>query len=173
MARTAFIDESQRRNAYCLAAVTIEQAEITKVRQQLVAIARDGGRRRYHFTKESRQERLRLVRAFGELSTVAGIAVKVPPGMPPVDQRSLALASLVEKLARRVDRCVLDHVEPAQQARDRLVLRRTSASGRFNYSHELPSSPEPLLWIADAIAWCAGQPAWESRVAGWVEWIDP
>lgn len=171
--RTAFIDESQRNGACCLAAAIVEQAMITKVRSMLTGAARSKRRIRHHFVRESPQERRRLLGEFAMLPSVSAVAVSVHRGEPSVAQRSRALRVLAARLLTGgVNRIVLDHVENVQQQRDRADLMRVLGASAVEYTHDVSGSTEPLLWVADAIAWCAGQPRWQARTPGWVEWVD-
>ena len=68
-----------------------------------------------------------------------------------------------------VDRIVLDHTDASQRDRDRQVLAPLLARSGVTYSHEVAHTTEPMLWIPDAIAWCAGAKAeWRSQLDGWV-----
>jgi len=167
MTRNAYVDESQRRSGYAVAAVSIEHRSVAEVRHALREMAPDGRSRR-HFVKESDKTRRQMLKVFRDLPGCSTDVVVTTARGSVVEQRARCLGALaVTIMANGLDRLVLDHVEPTQQRRDRQtlapVLGRTAT-----YAHELEHSAEPMLWIPDAVAWCVGRRGWFRELDGWV-----
>jgi hypothetical protein len=90
----------------------------------------------------------------------------------PVAQRAYALERLVPRLLNAgIDRMVFDHIDDADARRDRRTLIDLTRGTNIAYGHEPPHSSEPMLWIPDAAAWCAGRAGWRSQLDGWAEVI--
>ncbi len=169
MPEVAYIDESRRGARYLLAAALIEHHAVATVRQAVKALAPGGGPTRRHFVRESDVSRRKCLAAYRALpGTTIVIYEDRGPGRRPVDQRDACLDHLAsELLGRRVDRLVLDHVDHAQRRRDRQLLGRRLDGTGVSYGHEPAHSTEPLLWLPDAAAWCAGRPDWRHQLEGW------
>lgn len=78
-------------------------------------------------------------------------------GRTSVEVRSLAVRALTAHLhAAGVGLWTLDSIDPADRARDRRdIARELSELGgdaELRYDH-LRSKSEPILWVADAVAW--------------------
>lgn len=166
----AFVDESQRGQRYLMAAVAVEATKVGSVRQELVPLRPAGGTARRHFTKESDAQRRKMLVTFRSLPGTKFIVADNRSNASTIDKRRQCLTTVVhELLDLNVARIVLDHIDETQQARDRQALAPLLNPGDVSYSHEVAHSVEPLLWIPDAIAWCAGaKPEWRHQIEGWV-----
>lgn len=170
MTRIAYIDESQRNGFYAMAAVTIAPSDVPDVRRQVRTLAPIGVRRR-HFVKESDTTRRQMLDVF-KTSPALNFVWITTAAAAVVDQRRLVLQALLETLAGiEVDRIVFDHVDHHQQLLDRRVLAHTLRGTDISYSFEVPHASEPMLWIPDAVAWCAGRPHWKVDLEPWVQTI--
>lgn len=173
MQRTAFVDESVRRQRYLLTMVDVANADLSRVRRSVDEVA-PGGSRRTHFSAESDRRRKVVLGHFMALADEALImaTVFVAPYLGGDDQfaRDPCLRALVVACeSRSVSRLVLDsrHVE-----RDRVDRRTIAAAVRgpalpdaFEYTHR-GSRDEPSLSLPDAIGWAWGAGGqWRRRVA--------
>jgi hypothetical protein len=166
----AYIDESQRNGRYLLGAMVVDHRSVAAVRRALTAANPPSGVGRRHFTKEKDSERKQLVAFYRELpgTTVSVYVIDASAG-PPVAQRARALHLLVPQLLELgVDRIVFDHVDHADALRDRQILVKLTRGYDVDYGHEPPHTSEPMLWVPDAAAWCAGRPGWKAELEGWV-----
>ena len=165
-----FVDESHRR-AHLLAAALVLPAALTPTRR-LMRSLREPGQRRLHFKMESDQRRRTI------LAQLADYPVRVRIYSSRAEERqarALCLRQLVCDLvpddARRL---VIESREGRDQA-DRHVVYTALQSGgappSLTYEHVRPHE-EPLLWIADAIAWAYGAGTdWRRRIDKLIEKI--
>jgi hypothetical protein len=157
----AYADESARQR-YLIAAVLIDVPELDRARK-VVRGLRKPGQRRVHFAKESDPRRRAVVSALVDLDL--RVRVYESDG-PDVVARSNCLGRLVDDmLVLGVDRLVLETLD-SQEAADRRTIyeRLRAAGGALVYEHRR-SFEEPLLWVADAAAWCYGAGGdWRRRI---------
>lgn len=166
----AYIDESQRGRRYLMAAAAIDSRSTNEVRKALGQLRPSGGQARRHFHKESDVMRRKLLEAYRALPGVSIVVADDRGGTPAIDQRRRCLTVLVEALLELgVERLVFDHADSTQRNRDRQVLARLLARTGVTYSHEVAHSPNMMLWVPDAVVWCAGaKPEWRAQLDGWV-----
>ena len=66
-----------------------------------------------------------------------------------------------------VIKLTIEQIDQGGEARDRrdihTALLAISGKSDLTYAHMSPAG-EPMLWVADTIAWCAGG-AWRARIA--------
>lgn len=151
MAGTVFVDESKR-SGFRFAAVRVAPEDISDARATMRAqLVR--GTRRLHFVHENDVIRRRALAAIAELELRIAI-IEAPRFETQSGQRTSALAMLVGLCVKwEADRLVIERDENTVGL-DRRVLAEC-ARGRphsLAFSH-VPASQEPLLWIADAVAW--------------------
>jgi len=161
MAGTVFVDESKR-SGFRLAAVLVSPDGIADARATMRAqLVR--GTRRLHFVHENDVNRRRALAAIAGLNLRIAI-IESPRFETQPGQRAAALAILVSLCAEwRVGRLVIERDENVADLDRRVLTEKASALGRppwLAFSH-VPASQEPLLWIADAVAW-----SW-TRGGGW------
>lgn len=175
MSRIAFVDESQRTGFYALAAIAIPHSHVTEVRKALQTIAvRDGQRRRRHFVKEEDRDRKHMLDLFRGLPGASTVCVSTTHTSIPRCRHQLLSTLVTHLLDGGLDRLILDHVDDKQQRRDKQTLWQIlGRNSDISFSHEIAHSTEPLLWIPDAIAWCAGRSDWRDQLDGWVTTIRP
>lgn len=157
----AFVDESGR-TAYHLVAAVVEPAHLAATRSLLRSL-RLPGERRLHFQSEGNMRRSAILGALQQVEAHAW--VYVGRGKPE-SVRASAFAVLTGDLTKiNASRLAIEsRGEPLDRA-DRLAIARSSPSGSvMTYEHLLPHE-EPILWLADAIAWCYGAGIrWRPRV---------
>lgn len=158
----AFADESARQR-YLVAAVLLDPTEVDPARRALRGLCM-AGQRRVHFAKESDSRRRTVVSTLLRLGLRTRVYECAGRDVP---ARATCLAHLVDDL---VDlgavSLVLETLDPQVRA-DRTTIRsRLEVSGgSLTYGHRR-AHEEPLLWAADAMAWCYGAGGeWRRRIA--------
>lgn len=147
-----FVDESKAKG-YTMVAALVVPGDATSLRRDVRSLVLPG-QRRIHFTKEQ-PERKRLIlsrlTAFGAQAQVFHCAAKSQ-----LLGREACLTGIVAHAAEHAHtKIVIERDESIEKA-DRQILfrevRRHGLGDILSYAHEVPHQ-EPLLWVADAIAW--------------------
>lgn len=164
---TAFVDESIRRGRYLLACVVIDQPRNS--RTQLRAFARKAGRSSLHFNELLPAQRNQAVELFNTLPVDQAYVFehRRARGESEMDARAIVVAALVQRLqVDGVTSMRLDQFQGAEKIDAKTIGRARSANreAELHYQHAF-FSDEPLLWLADGLAFTAGladttQPAW-------------
>ena len=166
----AFVDESKRRRTYLICAVLVDPRDLAHTRVSLGRMLLPQ-QRRLHFSKESHRRRQSLLAEMTKLPVQAWIyasAAKEP------DAREQGIAALLSDLmAVNGERLVIERREASQDARESAqiaeAVRRGVAPAEMGY-HHLNGHEEPLLWVADAVAWAYGAGGdWRRRSKGLIE----
>ena len=167
MVKTAlFLDESKDGD-YILAAALVpngRQVAFRKVMSQL----RFKGAKRLHFAHEKDSQRGKVIAKLLQLD-IKFVIYRVA-GQREYESRALCIEGIVEDLVRHdVVRIVFESDESlissdGRQLRTGLLERGLLES--VTYDHFRPHE-EPVLWAADAIAWCY------SRGGDWRKLISP
>lgn len=166
----AYADESIRGNRYLMAVVILDPSDGGGKSRELVrAKARSMGRSSLHFSRLLPAQRTEGMQLLAELS---GLRSKVfehrkAQGEKGKAARAVVLEAMVRFLQEEgVTSLVLDQFQGAEQTDGRIIGReRSKRPGTLTYSHR-HFGDEPLLWIADGIAYnagakqCAPFPAW-------------
>lgn len=147
-----YVDESKSKG-YTMVAAVVVPSDQAALRQQVRALVLPG-QRRLHFTSESDSRRRHI------LSTLEGFGVRahvVHSGLKhEASGREACLQDLVALAARDGhERIVLERDESIEHADKKVLYAAVHAHGlrdTMTYAHET-AHQEPLLWIADAIAW--------------------
>ncbi len=160
----AFVDESIRGQRYLLACVVVEARHLTDVRQAVSELAPAG--KRIHFYEGSDRTRRGAIEVFTSLPI--RVWVTVCPRVHGVSEFLARDASLSE-IVRRLQREAVAHltVESRQFDLDdeRTIIRARAKSPSLVFDHVV-GVREPVLWIADGVAWAFGA---GGRWAGLVE----
>ena len=162
-----FVDESMRRN-YLLCAAVVAPDDLEPARRAVRAMLAKG-QRRLHFVDESPQRRRAILSSMTKLDVRVRIYTC---GAGERAARRVVMSALVADLRTDVRRLVIES-RGARDRDDRQLLVELHKAGvlaqSVAYEH-LPAHAEPLLWIADAVAWAYGnrQP-WRSLVEPIVE----
>lgn len=168
-----FVDESMRQE-YLLAAVLVDPRDLKAARGALRAMLLPG-ERRLHFSKEHDGRRRDLLARF----CAHGFRVMVYVTAVGRTAREHLLHTLAADTRDDLHRLVIES-RGAGDIEDRRLLVRLQRAGGFpdraTYEHLAPHE-EPLLWVADGVAWAWGSGGdWRRRaaplVAG-VRRIDP
>jgi len=112
--------------------------------------------KRIHFHDESLPERRRLIAGFAELPLQVVVAVaRIGHEVDAEHARALCLRELVELLQhQRVARMVLESRHDDRRDAHTIIAARHSEP-LLVFEHRQPSG-EPMLWIADGVAWAGG-----------------
>lgn len=166
MSAHAFVDETKAHGLVLVAAV-LAPRDLAPARAVMRALCLPG-QARVHFAKERPARRRQIVDALAATGTRVDI-YDATALTRPRQARAACLERVVADLAAvGAHRLVIEADESLLRA-DQAVLyaavRRAGAGDTLVYEH-LPARSEPLLWIADAAAWCwARGPAWQQRLA--------
>ena len=158
----AFVDESIRGDRYIMSCVLAEARTLGDARLSMVELALHG---QVHFRKESARRRPMLVAAISALPVEAfAVVLKRGPGVGHEDARRVCLSAIVETLQEReVPRLTLDRTTVAP-ADARTIRRVRRPAPLLTFEHRA-SRDEPMLWVADGIAWAVGSRGpWPDRL---------
>ncbi|WP_152977988.1 hypothetical protein [Curtobacterium sp. S6] len=162
-----FVDESKS-NEYYIAASAVASNDVNETRKSVRGLMLPG-QKRLHFKDEKDSRRKQLLKSFSDLGVE--VSIYVAGGLKDKEARPLCLSALAKDLARcEVDRLYLEQ-DASTLVVDKKVLRNTFAEYSHSPSYVFPrASEEPLLWIADAVAWCYQRRGpWIQRVAPLVD----
>jgi len=158
-----FVDETKRTGLALIAAIVVA-GNVAEVRKAMLAM-RLPGQTHIHFTKESPQRRRHL------LSAISRLPVQALVYEAGEDDRYFCLQRLLQDAQSiQAARLILERDESLAQHDRRAIYEFTQQNtmrNDFSYGHE-GKRDEPILWIADAIAWSWPQRDWKPRVQGLV-----
>lgn len=162
----AFIDESKR-DGYTIVVVMVAAHTLTDARAQLRRSLLPG-QRALHFKNERDSRRRQLLGTMRALNLSARVYTRRHDAE--VTARQACLEAVVEDVAAEdISRLVLE-LSDSDLARDMrtLTAARRKHSASFEFLH-LRAPQEPMLWVADAIAWAWPQGgAWKASIASLV-----
>lgn len=167
----AFSDESRRKRTYLMAAIVVPTHAVNDARREARGFLRKN-QRRVHMAKERPARRNQFLGLIAGLE-VEGVAVQIAlSGITDPTARTRTLSALASDLvAQEVEQWTLDSIDRVERQRDRrdisAVVRSENPNKLLRFDHQ-PSASEPMLWIADAVAWDATH----DRRLGWVRIID-
>ncbi len=159
-----FVDESVRSDAYLLAAALVRDTELDRTRAGLRDLRRPG-QRRVHFAKEGNPRRREILSALAG----AGLRARIYScGGRPTDAREACLLALIADIVPAGARRLVLESRETMNHQDLRVINaalRKHGEQRLEYLHLRPEE-EPVLWVADAVAWAVGAGGdWRRRVA--------
>lgn len=147
-----FVDESKSKG-YTMVAAVVVPGDQKMLRQQVRTLLLPG-QRRLHFTTESDPRRREILSTLERLGIRAHVVHS--DFKREASGREACLQDLVAFAAREGHkRIVLERDASIEQADRKVLYAAVSARGlrgAVTYAHET-AHQEPLLWIADAIAW--------------------
>lgn len=150
----AFVDESIRGQRYLMACVLVEARHLAEVRRETAELA--DSRTRLHFHEELNSKRRVALEAFATMPVSVHVVVcHRQHGVTEFRAREACLSAVVQLLqSQTVPRLT---IESRQDDRDdqRTIARSRLSAPPLVFDHRR-SVREPLLWIADAIAWAYG-----------------
>lgn len=150
--RHVFVDESKRGD-YVVVAAVVDPAELTAIRRELRGLLLPG-QSALHFKAERDGRRRQLLAAISGLPVEASVYV-CPTKDHVVGRRSCLQALARDLVSEGAERLVLELSE-GDLAADRRTLFEACRDGSgdigLRYDH-LTAHAEPMLWVADAVAW--------------------
>lgn len=160
-----YVDESKS-NGYTMVAALVVAGEVANLRRNMRSLVLPR-QRRIHFTKEQPQRKrliLSRLRAFGAQAHVFHCATK-----DQVRGRDACLTGIVALAATHSLTTIVIERDASIEKTDRQILFREishhGVADMLSHTHEMPHR-EPLLWVADAIAWSFTKGGeWKQRVA--------
>lgn len=162
--RLGYADETRRQGRYGIAIIVVCSCQVEIVRKSMQGSVRPGTRR-VHFSKLRDRDRRLILSQFAP-ENIRALYVSMRGRQ--TDARSECWRALVPQLVGLgVVELTIEQIE-GSETRDRKDIRDALvAMGRepdLTYAHKDPVS-EPMLWVADAMAWCAGAGgAWRARI---------
>ena len=163
----AFVDESVRGRRYLMACVMAEARHLPELRPVMRTLAVHD---RVHFNNESQRQKRAVLSAIAEMPIGVLIAVAHRGhGISEFAARNACISVVVDQVQRRdIPRLVLESRDDDREDERHLVrVRQPEPSLVFEHRR---ASAEPMLWVADAIAWAHGAGAdWRRLVAAVVE----
>lgn len=158
-----FVDETKHRD-YLMAATSVPADQVADVRHALRALLLAGSHR-IHFAHERPARRAQI------LATISCLDVRVTLHVAATRDhaagRRACLGSVVDDVVRaEAALLVIERDDSVERVDRRLVADRLrGVSEPPRYLHR-SAREEPLLWISDAVAWCAQRDArWRRRIA--------
>lgn len=172
MSVQAFVDESQRGPRYLMGAALIDPRDLAAARARLRAMLLPG-QRRLHFNQERPPRRRSLLSAMSDLDVRVRLYESTEK-QETARQQVMAslLADLIDLECRRI---VIEGRNYSQNDKERraiaAAIRLGHAPEDLVYDH-MRAHEEPLLWVADAVAWAYGaRGEWRPRIAGLVDHV--
>lgn len=172
MSIQAFVDESQRGPRYLMGAALIDPRDLAAARARLRAMLLSG-QRRLHFNQERPPRRRSLLSAMSNLD----VRVMLYESTEKEEiARQLSMANLLADLVTmRGQRVVIESREASLDVRERrqiaMAVQAGDAPANLIYDH-MRAHEEPLLWVADAVAWAYGaRGEWRPRAAGLIDHV--
>jgi hypothetical protein len=159
----AFVDESGRGSSYHVCVAVVADGDVNAVRRLARSFCLPG-QRRWHFVHERASRRRQIIDALIASDRVAALIFHAK-GREAVIRAESFRRMVQPLLDRNVTRLVIesregrDHLD-RQALLGELRHRRTA----FGYDH-MPAHGDPLLWAADAVAWCSSAGGvWRERI---------
>jgi hypothetical protein len=156
----AFVDESIRGQRYLMACVLVQPHDMPAMRSDVVALAGTKSSR-VHFNAELDARRQVLLQTFAAFSIDSFVVVcRRRHGVTEFEARTRCLAYIIGALQMRsVERLVIESRQDDVDD-ERTIHRHRQREPRLIFEHRR-GRDEPLLWIADGVAWSVGAgPLW-------------
>jgi hypothetical protein len=160
----AFVDESARGRAYYVCAAIIADGDVGSVRQSARRLCLPG-QRRWHFAQERDSRRRQIIEMLVRSGQLQALIFHGKGSDTAI--RADSFARMVPPLREHaVTHLVIESRQGRDQA-DRQALLATLRAQRLDLRYEhMPPHADPLLWAANAIAWCASAGGvWRERLA--------
>lgn len=163
----AYVDESVRGRNYMLCGVIVPEVHVASIRRSMRSQLR-GHQSRLHMAKESSETKSRLVAHVAGLSTIRVVMVVKTSRESDRSTRDDCLDHLTDELlAAGLRRIVIESCDQDKQDRQVVgdVLARRGKLTAVEVVHHR-ASDEPLLWLADIVAWAfGGSSSWSSKLS--------
>ncbi len=163
-----FIDESKDPR-YVLAATLVNESEIARLRKTVRALVRPG-QRSIHFYKEKNSHRRKLLSTYERLGFKTLIFESTHRN--DLEARRECFDALIGVVAEfNILRLVIEKdvsILKFDEAMIEKLIRVNGLQDELGFEHFLRHE-EPLLWVPDAVAWCANRGGeWRERASGLV-----
>jgi len=146
-----FVDETKSRD-YIMAAAAMLPGDVTGARKRLTGLLLPG-QERIHFTHERDSRRRQIIGAVCELEVQVSVYVARTRDHT-AGRRACMKAILDDVLAQQARLLTLELDESVKLPDRRMMAERFRLEENPPEYRHLPARSEPLLWIADAAAWC-------------------
>ncbi|RII90725.1 hypothetical protein [Clavibacter californiensis] len=167
-----FVDESKAKG-YTMVAVVVTAADVADRRREMRALVLRG-QRRIHLTSESDSRRRTILSTLTGLGTHAHV-VHCASGTDAIGRARCVSATVDRASTDGHERIVLERDQSLEPSDRRVLYReiaRRDLRESISYAHET-AHQEPLLWIADALAWSYSRGGeWRRRIAPMVEGVE-
>ena len=144
--------------------ISVDAARIGSIRAKMSALPRRRGSA-LHFTKESSATRAAALRVISSLP-IAAFIVQVPRAVKPILARERAIRRIANEAKMLHPARIVFERDAAVELNDRRWLREELSRTDIEYLH-LGKNGDPLLWIADAVAWA------DNRGGEWLTMVAP
>jgi len=161
----AFVDESGRGSNYHVCVAVVANGDVDALRRLVRSFCLPG-QRRWHFVHERDSRRRQIIDALVASEQVTALIFH-GKGRD-IHIRAESFRRMVQPLLdRSVTRLIIESREGRDDLdRQVLISELRHRPDAFGYDH-MPPHGDPLLWIADAVAWCSSAGGvWRSRVTG-------
>jgi hypothetical protein len=169
--RTGYLDESRRKDVYAVAVVLVTDRTRHALRGAVADLLLPG-EGRFHMAKERPARRRAAINSMRSAVDEALVVITSIRGAGSEEgARRACLKDLVLRLtARRVERLFIESRDVVRDGGDRRVIRSVieHSGASLAYEHRR-AAEEPLLWVADILAWTAGNGAEQWRLGPDVE----
>jgi len=157
MLSNSFIDESVRGSKYLLAAVIVDHTRHQDIRRELKSL-RQFGRSSLHMHREVIGRKRLIASPVAQMEITCVLAVQELSGQSLMSARIKCLNELSgHELVRSTSQLTLETSNSIELDKKILSNSAYGFSGKFPHYRHLSSAQEPLLWLPDIIAWCAGK----------------
>jgi hypothetical protein len=162
----AFVDESRRNSMYYVAAAIVVPAQLACTRKAMRALLLPG-QREIHFKFEKPQRQRYIADAVARLPVEVWIYRRTCERQDEPARQNCMLHLTTDLLAHGAHMLSIDSREH-RDYRDEDTIRTALGGHRhstlLSYQH-IPSTQDPLLWIADIAAWCfSAKGDWRARI---------
>lgn len=158
-----FIDESRRGRTYLVAAALVAPTQLTETRSLMRSLSMPG-ERRIHFQAEHDSRRRKVLAALVAGGTQAHIYLGT--GRPERVRAACLTALVTDAVDLGAARLVIESRGPSPDRADRATIHQalTGSPPTFSYEHLCPHD-DPILAVADAVAWAYGAGSdWRRRI---------
>lgn len=163
---TLYLDESKAKN-YIFVGVVVADGDSPRLRKRVAALKMPG-QRSIHFVKEGNSRRKRLLSEFRDLEVQALKIVSYEKNK--LNAREECIREIVAVAMKHGCTSIFFERDESVVSKDESWLKDELAKARpsqpIGFEH-LQRHEEPILWVADALAWC------DARAGEWSERIKP
>jgi hypothetical protein len=166
---TLYLDESKAKN-YVFIGVLVQDGDAPRLRKR-VASLKLPGQRSIHFFNEGDSRRKKLIQEYSDLG-VAAVKV-ISHRKNKLEAREDCIRALAHLAASmECHSLVFDRDESVITKGEQWLkseLRKVDKNVPIGFQH-LSRHEEPILWIADALAWCDSRGGeWRKRILSFME----